>query len=101
MEISVQWQHVDRKAGEVLARAGRVDDDRRSRLRLLAGQLADEHRTADPDRRSDGERLFYRVGDGGVEPRLIGPAQRQPIELEEGTARGITGGNVWRKVMER
>ena len=60
----------------------------------------DEHRRRHADHRPDADGSVDGTPDGGQQLRPVGPAQGQPVETEEGTARILAGSHVGSEVVQ-
>ena len=99
-QVVVKWQDIDRIAREIGPGLLRLDDYGNSDRRVVCRQLADEHRRRHAKRRRHTDNGVDGVTDGREQGRTVGPAQGQPVELKEGTARILTGSHVGGEVVQ-
>src|SRR5438105_11057878 len=99
-QVVVEWQDIDRITREVGPCLLRLDDRGDSDRRVVCRDLADENRRGHPNRRRHVDDGLDGAADGRKQLRTVGPAQGQPVEPEEGTARILAGSHVGGEVVQ-
>jgi hypothetical protein len=99
-QVVIEWQDVDRIAREKGSGVLFLDDQGARGRRMGGRDRADEHRRRHANRRPDANGGVDGTADGGQQLRAVRPAQGQPVETEEGTARILTGSHVGSEVVQ-